>query len=60
MTLLEQTQRNIRGDEMKGTPTQKLGNVARQIKNGTKDKSGDGADLPKVYPAQEEVIRVKA
>jgi len=35
---------------MKGTPTQKQGNVARQNKNGTRDKSGDGADLPKYTP----------
>lgn len=32
---------------MKGTPTQKDGNVARQNKNGTRDKSGDGVELPK-------------
>jgi hypothetical protein len=35
---------------MKGVPTQKKGNVARQNKNGTRDRSGDGADLPKYRP----------
>jgi hypothetical protein len=39
--------------KMKGTPTQKQGNIARPVKtNGglRPDKSGDGADLPKYTP----------
>ena len=35
---------------MKGAPTQKQGNVARQNKDGTRDVSGDGAELPKYTP----------
>lgn len=35
---------------MKGTPTQKQGNVPRQNKNGKPDRSGDGAELPKYTP----------
>jgi hypothetical protein len=35
---------------MKGTPTQKHGNIPRQNKNGTPDKSGDGMELPKYTP----------
>ena len=31
---------------MKGTPTQKQGNIAKPNKDGTRDKSGDGASLP--------------
>ncbi|HUV56745.1 MAG TPA: hypothetical protein VMV84_05865 [Dehalococcoidales bacterium] len=32
------------------TPTQKEGNIARQNKDRTRDKSGDGASLPKFRP----------
>ena len=32
------------------TPTQKEGNIARPNKDGTPDKSGDGARLPKFGP----------
>jgi hypothetical protein len=31
---------------MKGTPTKAQGNIPRQNKNGTLDKSGDGMELP--------------
>jgi hypothetical protein len=32
---------------MKGTPTQKQGNLPRMTKKGKPDKSGDGMELPK-------------
>lgn len=35
---------------MKGTPTQKKGNLPRQTKRGKLDKSGDGMELPKYTP----------
>ena len=35
---------------MKGTPTQKGGNIPRQTKKGKPDKSGDGVELPKYTP----------
>lgn len=35
---------------MKGTPTQKQGNIPKQTKRGTPDKSGDGCELPKFTP----------
>jgi len=35
---------------MKGTPTQKQGNIPRQTKSGRPDRSGDGCELPKFTP----------
>lgn len=35
---------------MKGTPTQKQGNIPRQTKGGKLDTSGDGMELPKFTP----------
>ncbi len=35
---------------MKGTPKQSQGNVPRQNKDGSKDVSGDGVELPKYTP----------
>ncbi len=43
----------MKESKMKGTPTQKQGNIARPVrtKGGLRpDKSGDGADLPKYTP----------
>lgn len=36
--------------KMKGVLTQEQGNVARQNKNGTPDRSGDVSHLPKYTP----------
>jgi hypothetical protein len=35
---------------MKGTPTQKQGNIPRINQDGTIDRSGDGCELPKLTP----------
>lgn len=37
---------------MKGTPTQRQGNIPRKTKNGTPDRSGDGVELPKYKPLE--------